>query len=88
MEIDDIDLQDEQTSQVLLKYLHGEIPFHEWLNLQSGGCTGESTTAVDNTAEDDVNEIADYITDVNTTLPTVMAEVITSDKGLYSAKVL
>ncbi len=36
MEIDEINLQDEQTSGFLIKYLNGEISFHEWLQLQSG----------------------------------------------------
>ena len=41
MEIDDINLQDELTSGFLVKYLNGEIPFHEWLQLQSGANTEE-----------------------------------------------
>ena len=86
MEIDEINLQDEQTSQVLLKYLNGEIPFHEWLNLQSDGCllcADGNTICPGNTAEDNVNETTEPITNINTTLPTVGAEVVTSEKGLF-----
>ena len=42
MEIDDINLQDELTSGFLVKYLNGEIPFHKWLQLQSGANTEEN----------------------------------------------
>lgn len=42
MEIDEINLQDELTSGFLVKYLNGEISFHEWLQLQSGGNTEEN----------------------------------------------
>ena len=42
MEIDEINLQDELTSGCLVKYLNGEISFHEWLQLQSSN-NGDNT---------------------------------------------
>lgn len=59
MEIDEINLQDELTSEFLSKYLSGEISFHEWLSkLQSGG-HGEENVLADEVVPnaDDINMV-------------------------------
>lgn len=85
MEIDEINLEDEQTSQVLLKYLNGEIPFHEWLNLQSGGNSNSDVfdAEIENTADGNVNEITDCNDDFKSALPPTTASVDALDEGLF-----
>ena len=60
MEIDEIDLQDELTSDFLVKYLNGEISFHEWLQQQSVDNTEENVLGDESPPKEicDVNIVA------------------------------
>ena len=57
MEIDEINLQDEQTSGFLLKYLNGEISFHEWLQLQSADHTSEGNVLGEEITPNEVDDV-------------------------------
>ena len=59
MEIDEINLQDELTSGCLVKYLNGEISFHEWLQLQSSdnGDNTEENVLGDEIVPNELNDV-------------------------------
>jgi hypothetical protein len=57
MEIDEINLQDELTSGFLVKYLNGEISFHEWLQLQSDGGNTEENVVGDEMGPNELYDV-------------------------------